>query len=271
MTRPTPLQRTAKLLRPFNLLVFLLYLFLLFPSIIVMPISLNGSGQLVFPPINPSLDLYAQFLSDPAWMAATWQSLKVALLSLAISLAVGIPAAFALSRAPVRWLGWTEGLFIGPMLVPTVLTALGSYILLSRLSLAGSTLGLVVAHAAFVMPFVFITTRAGLRQLPILAETAARVMGAGWLRIFWRVTLPQLKKSIVSASLLAFLMSFDEVVISYFIVNTQTVTLPVRMYSSIQWEVSPIIAAISTLLTLFSIVACLASYALGDDSSEEGR
>lgn len=265
------LRRIAKIFRPFNLLVFLLYLFLLFPSLIVIPISFNGTGQMAFPPIDPSIGLYKQFLSDAGWMAATWQSVKVALSSLVIALALGIPAAFAFSRSPRRWLAWTEGLFIGPMLVPTVLIALGCYILLAKLGLVGSTLGLVLAHAAFVMPFVFITARAGLKQIPVLAETAAQVMGAGWLRIFWRVTLPQLKKSIISASLLAFLMSFDEVVIAYFIVNTRTSTLPVRMYNSIQWDVSPIIAAISTLLTLFSIVACLVSYALDSDSPETDR
>ncbi len=246
-----------------------LYVFLLFPSLVVLPISFNGTGQVVFPPVNPSLDLYREFLTSRPWQEAVLQSTRVALLSLSAALLLGIPAAFAADRLGRGPSALVDGLFLGPMLLPTVLIALGTYVVMARLQLIGTTFALVVAHATFIMPFVFVTARAGLRQIPRDAETAAMIMGAGWLRIFVRVTLPQLGRSVASGAILAFLMSFDEVVISYFIAGPLTTTLPVKMFTSIQWEVSPILAAISTLLTLVSIVACAASYWLERPSNED--
>lgn len=254
------IKRKFALLRPLNLLAGLIYCFLLLPTLIVIPISFDGSGVISFPPLQPSLKLYREFLFDPSWTRAALQSLIVAACSLAIALCIGVPAAFALGRRVFRGRNALSGLFIGPLVLPTVVIALGTYLFFSRLHLTGTTMGLVLAHAAFITPFVFVTVSAGLRQLDPLVETAAALMGAGWFTIFFRVTLPQLWHSVVSAALLAFLMSFDEVVIAWFITNATTVTLPVKMYSSIQWEVSPVLAAISTLLTAVSLLVCIVTY-----------
>ena len=106
---------------------------------------------------------------------------------------------------------------------------------------------------------------AGLKHVDPNLESAARVMGAGRLYTLVKVTLPLLKPTIVAGALFAFLISFDEVVISYFISSTRTETLPVKMYSSIQWEISPVLAAISTLLTVLSLVVCVLASMLQKD------
>lgn len=248
--------------RPSNMLVALIYAFLIAPTLIVIPISFNSTGIIVFPPKNPSFQLYRDFLFDPGWMAAVWQSLVVAMGATSISLLVGVPASYALSRRSFHASGVAVALFIAPLIVPTVIVALGSYLLLARLHLTGTTFGLILAHAGFIMPYIFISVSAGLSQIAPLAETAAAVMGAGWFRIFIKVTLPQLWPPIVSGTLLGFVMSFDETVIAWFITDAKTITLPVKMFASIHWEVSPILAAISTMLTVLSIILCGGSYLL---------
>ena len=123
--------------------------------------------------------------------------------------------------------------------------------------LTGTTFALIVGHTVVTIPFVIVTTLAGLRHIDRNLEVAATVMGASKWTVLRRVTLPLLRPTILVASLFAFLISFDEVVISYFIANVQRQTLPVRMYSSIHWEISPVLAAISALLTGLSLVVCL--------------
>lgn len=241
-------------LSPFNLLVGLIYVFLVLPTLIVVPISFDGSGVISFPPRQLSLALYREFLGDASWTRATVQSVIVASCSLVISLAIGMPAAFVLARRVFRGRDLLSVLFVGPLILPTVVIALGSYIFFAYLRLSGTTLGLVLVHASFITPFVFITVSAGIRQLNPMVESAAAMMGAGWFTIFFKVTLPQLKQSTISAALLAFLMSFDEVVIARFITGTRTATLPVKMYSSIEWDVSPVLAAVSTILTAVSLL-----------------
>jgi putative spermidine/putrescine transport system permease protein len=105
---------------------------------------------------------------------------------------------------------------------------------------------------------VIISVAAGLRHVDRDLETAAMVMGASRFLILRKVTLPLLRPALVAGGLFAFLISFDEVVIAYFISNVQTQTLPVKMYSSIHWEISPVLAAVSTLMTLLSLSVCLA-------------
>jgi putative spermidine/putrescine transport system permease protein len=127
-------------------------------------------------------------------------------------------------------------------------------------------LRLVAAHGIVTLPFVIMTVSAGLRHIDPVLERAATVMGASRITVLRRVTLPLLTPSIVSGGLFAFLISFDEVVISWFVARPGDTTLPVRMFSSIQFDVSPVLAAISTMLTALSVVICVAVAAVQKDA-----
>lgn len=113
------------------------------------------------------------------------------------------------------------------------------------------------------LPFVVMLSLSGLTQVDPALERASMVMGAGQIRIFIRVVLPQLKIPVFAGFLFAFLASFDEVVIAWFLNGPTTITLPVKMYSSIMWENTPVIAAVSTMLTLLSFSVCLLTMVLG--------
>jgi putative spermidine/putrescine transport system permease protein len=238
------------------------YAFLLLPTLVVVPMSFGDRDEFQFPPRRLSFYLYEKYLFESTWVATTVESCIVAAAAAAIALVIGLSAAYGLSRYDVRGKSLLLVLLMSPLFVPVIVVALGLYLSLARLGLSGTTAGLVLAHAVLTIPFVLVTGLAGLRQVDPALETAARVMGASRLRVVRTVTLPLLRPTIVAGGLFAFLVSFDEVVVAYFITSEQTQTLPVKMYSSITWEISPVLAAVASLLTALSFLVCIVSAVL---------
>jgi putative spermidine/putrescine transport system permease protein len=244
-------------------LAVLVYAYLVIPSLVVIPISFGGTGgDLNFPPKTYTLALYQELFTTATWMQPVLQSLEIATIVCLLVTALAVPAAYALVRYEFPGKRLVMMLMMSPVLVPVIVLALGMYLYFSRLKATGTTLALVLGHAVYVIPFVVVTVAAGVRQLDPAIEFAATILGAPRRTVFFRVVLPQLVPSIVAGALFAFLVSFDEVVIAWFLSSAQTTTLPVRMYSSIHWGVSPVIAAVSTLLTGLSFIVCLVSVAL---------
>ncbi|WP_250518990.1 ABC transporter permease [Caballeronia sp. ATUFL_M1_KS5A] len=241
-------------------LAALVYVFLVFPSILVMVMSFGGSNEITFPPHDWSTHLYAR-MADPAsgWPAAFLRSTYIACCTVVTSLGLGVSAAYALERSEFRSKRLIEFLFLSPIFIPSVVLALGLYMGLSTIRLVGSMPGLVVSHTLVTTPFVIVMARSALRQVDPGIEVAARIMGASRRAIFLRVVLPQLRRTLFSASFLVFLLSFDEVVIAWFVGASSNPTLPVKMYSSLQWEVSPVLTAISSVLVVLTCIGCLGS------------
>jgi putative spermidine/putrescine transport system permease protein len=232
--------------------------FLLLPSLIIVPIAFGNANEIIFPPRQFGIVLFQRFFTEPGWVAATLVSVRVACITMALSLAVGVPAAYALVRGRFPGRKLLALFLLSPIMVPGVVVALALYLYFARIGLHDGDVRLVLGHTVATLPFVIVTASAGLRQVDRALETAATIMGASRLTIFRRITLPLLRPSIVAGGLFAFLISFDEVVISWFVARADTATLPVKMFSSIQWEVSAILAAVSTMLTGLSVLICLA-------------
>lgn len=237
-------------------LAWIIYAFILIPSLIVIPISFGGPGEITFPPQRWTLELYAQLFSSSTWMDPIYQSLKVAVITMVISVVLGVPAAYGLVRFEFPGKRLVMMLLMAPVLVPVIIVSLGLYLYFARLGWTGTTAGLVASHVAYVMPFLMMTVIAGVKKLDPDLEFMATIMGASRSTVFFKVVLAQLKPSIAAGALFAFLISFDEVVIAWFLTSASTVTLPVKMYSSIQWDISPVIAAVSSLLTVMSLLVC---------------
>lgn len=237
------------------------FLFLLLPNLIIIPISFGNKQQIIFPPTEFSWDLYVLFFTTSNWTQATAQSGKIAFVSTLIALLLGTPAAYALERTQMRGKPILLVILLSPLLIPGIVIALGMYSYFAAIGLSGSTTALIIGHTIFLCPFVIVTVSAGVRELDGHAEIAASVMGANQARVFKSVVLPQLRPSLVTAALFSFLMSFDELVISWFLSGPQTMTLPVKMYSSVQTETSPILAAVATILTVVSVAICFAAEA----------
>ncbi|WP_233838912.1 ABC transporter permease [Paraburkholderia sp. ZP32-5] len=242
-----------------SVLAWAIYIFLVVPSLLVIPMSFGGRDELTFPPTSFSFYLYGRFFDSPVWTGALSESLIVATLSACIATVLGTSAVYGLLRGKFRGQEVIAFVLMSPMLFPAIIVALGTYLYFAQLGLSGTTAGLVLAHSTLTLPFVMVTTAAGMRQIDPNVELAADTMGASRLRVFLKVVVPQIIPSIVSGALFAFLISFDEVVIAWFIAGTGATTLPVTMYSSLKMEVSPIIAASATMLSVASVSICVVS------------
>lgn len=248
-------------------LAMVIYLFLLAPLLVAIPMAFGPTNALTFPPSDYSLDLFRIFFNSPSWLAPLSQSLKIALASMAIAVLAGVPAGYWIARHEFMGKGLISGVIMSPLIVPHIVIGLGLFLYFSYIRISGTIVSIVLGHAMVTLPFVVLMIVAGVNKLDRNLEFGAELMGAGPIRMFLTVVIPQLVPSLVAAAFLAFLGSFDEVVISWFLTGPNTVTLPVKMYNDLQWEVSPVIAAISALLTAISLLVSIVAIALRKGTS----
>lgn len=241
---------------------------LVIPTVIVIPMSFSDSQYLEFPPQTWSLRWYHEYLDTPRWMNATVTSFKVASLTMLVATPFGTMAAYGLFVSGSRLGKMVFFMLMTPMIVPVILIAIGTFYVFGKLGLVNSILGLVLAHTVLSVPIVMIIITAALRTYDLNQERVAQSLGSTRLRAFFEITLPQLKFSILTAALLAFLTSFDEVIISIFLSGGGNSTLTKQMFSALRDYIDPTIAAISTLMILLSTGLMLALQFIGDKNSQ---
>ncbi|MBO9452472.1 ABC transporter permease [Tropicibacter sp. R16_0] len=239
---------------PLALFYALVVVFLFFPILIVVPISFSNGRFLSFPPEEFGLRWYINYFSDPVWMAATFRSLRVALGASILATFVGTLSVIGLGRKRSKTSGALTALFVAPAIVPNIIVALGVFILAVRMGVSDNELTLVCAHAAIGLPFVVLMVGSAYRQIDPTLERAARIMGAGPLRAFLTATLPPLTPAILSAGIFAFFVSFDELIISLFLMSSAE-TLPMRIWNDLRFEINPTIAAVSVFFVVVTTLA----------------
>jgi putative spermidine/putrescine transport system permease protein len=232
----------------------LVFLYLLFPILVVIPLSFSSGSYLSFPPPGFSLRWYANFFGRSDWLEAAWLSVWIGSAVTALATALGVPAAIALVRGKFRGKGFVVGFIMSPVIAPVIIVAIGIYFFYARLGLIGSPLGLVIAHTCLAVPFVVINVAATLQGFDRRLEQAAMNLGATPWGTFWQVTLPIIRPGILSGAVFAFITSFDELVVALFVSGSTAVTLPRKMWDSIRFEIDPTIAAVSTLLIALTAV-----------------
>ncbi|MBN9010582.1 MAG: ABC transporter permease [Rhizobiales bacterium] len=252
-------------------LVSIVFVFLLVPIFIVIPMSFSDSKYLEFPPEALTLQWYRTFFGSNEWLAAARNSLSVAAVATLISVPVGVGAAYALNEARGRLFVLLRFFLLLPQLIPVVLAAIGVFFLYIRLNLVNTFAGIVVAHSALCIPFVVITVGAGLKTFDKAQENAARTLGASRLRAFWDVTVPQIRLSIIAAVIFSFITSFDEVVIGLFVAGGSNTLLTRLMFLSLRDQLDPVIAAISSILIVSSVLAIAGFVALQRPGREAAR
>jgi putative spermidine/putrescine transport system permease protein len=226
----------------------LVLLYLVFPILVVIPLSFSAGTYLSFPPPGFSLRWYANFLGRSDWLSAASLSLWVGGAVMVLATALGAPAAIALVRTNFRGKSFLVGFIISPLIAPVIIVAIGLYFFYARLGLVGSPVALVVAHTCLAVPFVVINVSATLQSFDERLEHAAMNLGATPWRTFWQITFPIIRPGVLAGALFAFISSFDELVVALFISGTSAVTLPRKMWESIRFEIDPTIAAVSTIL-----------------------
>lgn len=224
------------------------------PNAVIIPASFGGADYITFPPRSYSTRWYERFFTDPAWRSATRNSVVVAFLTMIGATVLGTAAALGLSRMPQKARSIAMSLFLLPTILPTIITAVALYSLLSKLGGRGSVGAIVLGHVIITMPFVIINVIASLQQMDRRLEHAARSLGAGPVRCFRLVTLPMIWPGIAAGAVFAFLASFSEIVLSLFLSSGPTATLPVQMWAGIRFEINPTVAAASTIFVILSCV-----------------
>jgi putative spermidine/putrescine transport system permease protein len=227
-------------------------IFLIAPSLIVIPMSFSAGETLSFPPPGYSLRWYENFFTQPEWQSAARNSVIVAVLTTIVATILGTGVSIALMRGSVPARNLATSLFLTPMIVPAIVTAVAVYGLYVRFRLVGTIQGLVLAHTVLALPFVMINVSAVLQGMDIRLEHAARSLGATPVRTFFLVTLPLIRPGILAGALFVFITSFDELVVALFISGDRAATLPVQIWSGLRFEINPTVAAVSTLLIVLS-------------------
>jgi putative spermidine/putrescine transport system permease protein len=226
-----------------------IYFFLMLPLLVVFPISLSSAPYMQFPPPGFSWQWYERFFDDPQWIDATARSLQIGSATAVLALALGVPLAFALVRGKFPGRLMVDRLTMAPIVVPTIIFSVAIYGLFAKFKLIGAWYGLALAHTVLALPYVVLVMVAGLRDFDRALEQAAEGLGASRMQTLWRVTLPILRPSLISAGLLAFVSSFDEVVVALFLSGAR-MTLPKKMFDNILMEIDPTIAAVSVMQIL---------------------
>ncbi|WEK50822.1 MAG: ABC transporter permease [Candidatus Kaistia colombiensis] len=232
-------------------------LFLITPVIAVIPLSFNAEPYLTYPLAGVSLRWYATVFTSDNWLHALKSSLIVATATTLIATPLGTFAAFGLMQLGSRTRRIVTGLLLLPLAVPAVVVALALYISFSRVGLANSYAGLIIAHTALATPFVVVTVSATLASFDYTLLRAAASLGSGPIRTFRRVVLPLIRPGVISGGLFAFITSWDDVIIALFIAGPQQRTLPRQMFSGLREQLDPSIMVVATLMIAVSVVLAL--------------
>jgi putative spermidine/putrescine transport system permease protein len=237
--------------------------FLILPILAVFPASFNRSSFIRLPPERYSTRWYEAFLKDPEWITTLVTSLKVAVLATILAVVVGTMAAIALQAMRGRWRAAMIGLLLAPMIVPVIVTAVAIYRTAVEFRLSGTLGALVATQALLAVPIVALNVGISLRSLDPSWLRAASGLGAGPLRIFFTITLPNILPGMVGGTIFAFLSSFDEVVVAAFIAGFQNKTLPVKMWEVIRLEFTPIVAVASVFMIAVAVILFFAARVAG--------
>ncbi len=240
----------------------LAFAFLYLPLAVVVAYSFN-SGPIVSRWENFSLSWYREVLDRDDVRSAVWVSLRVATTASVVGTALALLAALGVVAMLRRGSALAVGFLSTPLLIPEIVTAVGTLSFFVLIGLERGMTTLILAHTAFCVPFALLPIRARLSELDPAVFEAASDLGASGFRLFRRVTVPLLVPGIVSGALLAFIISLDDYLISAFVAGPRATTLPIFLFGLIRRGASPLINAVSTLLLLVTVAVLSASYVTG--------
>ena len=237
------------------------FLFLIAPILVIIPLSFNAEPYFTFTEgmISMKSDAYstrwyADIAKNPQWAFSAVNSIIVAVCSTLLATFLGTLAALGLSQSHMPYKSAVMGVLISPMIVPLIISAAGMFFFYSNIGLAQTLPGLILAHAVLGTPFVVITVTATLTGFDDSLTRASQSLGADSRKTFFKVQMPLILPGVISGALFAFITSFDEVVIVFFLAGFEQRTIPRQMWAGIREQISPTILAVATILVLVSIL-----------------
>ena len=237
------------------------FLFLIAPILVIIHLSFNAEPYFTFTEGMMSLDReaysvrwYKDIATNPQWIFSAKNSIIVATCSTLIATVLGTLAALGLSQSHMPYRPLVMGVLISPMIVPLIISAAGMFFFYSKIGLSQTMPGLILAHAVLGTPFVVITVTATLAGFDHSLTKAAQSLGSGTSRTFFKIQMPLILPGVVSGALFAFITSFDEVVVVFFLAGFEQRTIPRQMWAGIREQISPTILAVATILVCVSIL-----------------
>ena len=253
-----PLEKTWYYL--FRIICGMILFFLMAPLLILIPLSFNAepyftftSGMLTLDSDAISIRWYQDFINNPQWIHSIKNSFIIGFFSTLLATSLGTLAAWALSRSYTPFRVAIMGILISPMIVPIIISAAGMFFFYSKVGLAQTYPGLILAHTALGIPFVIITVTATLIGFDESLIRASASLGANLVTTWRKVIIPLILPGVISGGLFAFVTSFDEIVAVLFLSGFEQRTIPRQMWAGIREQISPTSLAVATILVLFSI------------------
>ncbi|MFT4609411.1 MAG: putative spermidine/putrescine transport system permease protein [Cellvibrionaceae bacterium] len=248
-------------LRSFHGVAWLTLAFLMLPILIIIPLSFNAEpyftfteGMLAFEADAYSLEWYREIINDEKWILAIKNSFYIGFFATILATVLGTCAAIGLSNPSMPFQRIIMAILLSPMIVPLIITAAGMFFFYSQMNIAGTYIGVIIAHAALGTPFVIITVNAALAGFDYSLVRASMSLGAPPLMTFLKVVVPLIRPGVISGALFAFITSFDEVVVVLFLAGPEQRTIPRQMFSGLREQINPTILAVATLLIVISVL-----------------
>jgi putative spermidine/putrescine transport system permease protein len=252
-------------------LAWTVLLFLFLPIFVAVPFSFSPRRYLALPGDDWSWAPYANLLTSEDWLSSIGQSLIVASATTALALVLGTLCAIGLWRLASRFAEAVRGFVLMPIIVPPIVAGLAFYQLFVDLRLLDTYLGLILAHTMLAVPYVVITVSTSLAHFDLRLEQAARNLGASLPQTLRYVILPSIVPGMLSGAIFAFILSWDEIVVTLFVTSLHVFTLPRRMWDGIREHTDPTIAAVATVLIVLTIVVIAAHMVTRRHRGAEGR
>ena len=237
-----------------NVLAWSVLLFLLLPITVIFPVSLTDQRFLSLPYHGVSLQHYATFFTSERWLSSTWQSLVIAVASTVLAVATGTACAIGCWKLSTRATELVRALMLQPIIVPSIVYALGIYRFWIRLDLLDTYTGVILVHGVTGIPYVVITVSTALANFDPRLEQAARGMGASLGQTLAWVILPRIMPGVLSGAVFAFIHSWDEAVLILFIASRALFTLPRRMWDGINENLDPVMAVAACVMIMLSML-----------------
>lgn len=236
----------------YYILTALIMVFMLVPVLMIIPASFAGSNMFSFPPDGFTLQHYVALFNDRLLLESVGTTLYIGVASTVLATAVGVLAALGIVKGNLPGREFLESFFLGPLIVPLVTTGIGFLIFFVPLGLLGTSPAIILAHSIIISPYVVRIACASLRHSDPLLEEAAIVHGAGAWDVFRTVIFPQMRPSLISGALLAFLVSMDEYTVTVFLVQVDLVTMPIRIFQYIMLDINPVVTALASVAIIIT-------------------
>ena len=241
----------------FRVLAWALYVFLLAPLVCIIIVSFNAEPVQSFPPSAWSTHWYVAALQNAGFVSSALTSALLAAAATLVATPLGVLAAVGLWSSRWRWKPALEAFFVAPVIVPGLVAGISLLVVLAAIDVREAKVRLLVGHILIVLPYVIRTTLASLSQLDRSLTEAADTLGASPVQTFFRIIVPLIAPGVVAGMVFGFILSFDDVNVSLFLVDARTVTLPISIMSYLQYSFDPSVAAISSMLILLTFALAI--------------